>query len=147
MVNMVPTALQTPWSQKGKILPTSALNLVTVALGGVTNGSTAPTKIYAVIASNNDVAHDIQIGITDQGSSPVGFTPLGTVTVPANAGYIGTVPSVSLLNSIAALPLDETGQAFVFLNPTDILQVRCIGATGAVTTGKEVDIEVQGADF
>jgi hypothetical protein len=143
---MVPTALQTPWSQKGKILPTSALNLVTVALGGITNGSTAPTKVYAVIASNNDTsAHDIQIGITDQGSSSVGFTPLGTVTVPANAGYIGTVPSVSLLNSISALPLDETGQAFVFLNPTDLLQVRCMIA--AVSTGKEIDIECQGADF
>jgi hypothetical protein len=143
---MVPTALQTPWSQKAKILPASAQNLVTIASGGFTNGNTAPTKIFAVVVSNNDtVSHDIQIGITDTGGTPVGFTPLGTVTVLSNAGYIGTVPSVSLLNSIAALPLDETGQAYCFLNPTDILQARC--QIVAVNAGKEVDIEVQGADF
>lgn len=143
---MVPTALQVPWSQKAVILPASALNLVTVAKGGFINIQTAPSKVYAVIASNNDtVAHDIQIGITDTGTSPVGFTPLGTVTVPINAGYIGTVPSVSLLNSIAALPLDETGQSYCFLNPTDLLQVRC--TQQLVSAGKEVDIAVQGADF
>jgi len=143
MVNMVPTALQTPWSQKAKILPASALGLVSVAIGGYINLQTAPSKICAVIACNNDtVSHDIKVGILD---TVVGFTPLGTVTVPINAGYIGTVPSVNLLANIAALPLDETGQAFIFLNPTDIIQVRC--QIAAVSTGMEVDIEVQGADF
>lgn len=145
-MQLVPTALQIPWSQKARILPASGLNLVTVALGGSTNLNGAPTKIFAVIATNNDtIAHDIQIGITDTGTSPVGFTPVGCVTVPANAGFVGSAPAINLLTGIAALPLDETGQQFLFLNPNDILQARCM--VSVVNAGKEVDIEVQGADF
>jgi hypothetical protein len=133
------------WSQKVKILAASGLNAVTAAAAGTTNSQGAPTKIFAVIATNNDtVPHDIQIGITDTGASPVGFTPLGTVTIPSNAGFIGGIPSINLLTAIAALPLDETGQQFVFLNANDLLQVKCLVA---VSAGKEVDIEVQGADF
>jgi hypothetical protein len=141
-LSLVPTCLQIPWSQKSKITNANGVNTVTIASGGSTNGNTAPTKIFSVIVSNNDtVAHDIQIGITDTGTTPVGFSPLGTVSVPINAGFIGTVPSVSLL-TIGALPLDETGQPFVFLNGTDLLQVKCLVA---VTAGKEIDICVQGA--
>jgi hypothetical protein len=40
--------------------------------------------------------------------------------------------------------LDETGQAYVFLNATDTLQV---AASVAVNTGHDVDINVFGADF
>jgi hypothetical protein len=143
MVESVPIALQVPWRQSNKILPANGTNLITIASGGTTNAGLAPTKIFAVVTSNNDtISHDIQIGIVD---SVAGFMPLGTVTVPVNAGYVGTVPSVSLLNSIAALPLDEPGQSYCFLNATDILQVKCTIA--AVNTGKEVDIVVFGADF
>jgi hypothetical protein len=93
----VPTCLQVPWRQSNKILPASLLNFVTIATAGTTNGNTAPTKVVAVIASNNDtIAHDVTIGITD--STDLIYTNLGTVTIPINPGYIGSVPSVNLLN-------------------------------------------------
>jgi hypothetical protein len=141
-LNLVPSALSIPWVQKAQVLPADGLNAKTVALGGFTNAGTTPSKIFAVVVSNNDtVAHDVQLGIMDA----TGFYPLGTVTVPINAGYIGTIPSVSLLNSIAAMPLDETGVGYFFIQPTDAVQVRCMIA--AVNAGKEIDVVVQGADF
>jgi hypothetical protein len=51
-----------------------------------------------------------------------------------NAGYLGTVPSVNLLSAIPSLPLDETGQAYIFLNASDTLQV---AASVAVNSGQE----------
>jgi hypothetical protein len=141
-MQQVPTCLQTPWRQSNKILPTNGTNLITLASAGTTNGNSAPTKVFGVVVSSNDtISHDIQIGITDS----TGFTPLGTVTIPINAGYVGTVPPVNLLNSIAALPLDETGQGYLLLNPTDALQVKC--TVTAVSGGKEVDLIALGADF
>jgi hypothetical protein len=140
-LNLVPSALSIPWVQKAQVLPADGLNAKTVALGGFTNAGTTPSKIFAVVVSNNDtVAHDVQLGIMDA----TGFYPLGTVTVPINAGYIGTIPSVSLLNSIAAMPLDETGVGYFFIQPTDAVQVKCMVAVNA---GKEIDVVVQGADF
>jgi hypothetical protein len=94
---------------------------MTIAAGGTTNTQSAPTKVFAVIASNNDtIAHDIKLGITDSSNN---YTNLGTVTLAINCGYVGNIPSVNMLNAIPSLPLDETGQAYLFLNPTDTLQV------------------------
>jgi hypothetical protein len=138
----VPTCLQVPWRQSAKILPANGTNFVTVASAGTTNAGLAPTKIVAVIASNNDtIAHDVIIGITDTNNT---FTALGTASLPINAGYIGTVPSVSLLNSLPALPLDGSGQSYLFLNPTDTLQV---GARVVLNTGYDIDLVCMGADF
>lgn len=142
-LSLVPTALQIPWCQKAKVLPADALNAKTIAQGGFTNSQGAPTKVFAVIVSSNDtVAHDVQLGVLD---SVNGFFPLGTVTVPINSGYVGSVQSINLLSAISALPLDETGCQYFFMGPTDILQVRCMIA--AVSAGKEIDVVVQGADF
>jgi hypothetical protein len=54
MVESVPIALQIPWRQANKILPATGTNLLTIAAGGITNAGLAPTKVFAVIASNND---------------------------------------------------------------------------------------------
>jgi hypothetical protein len=113
-----------------------------IAAGGTTNTQTAPTKVFAVVASNNDtIAHDVALGITD--STGI-YTNLGTVSLPINCGYVGNIPSVNMLNAIPALPLDETGQAYCFLNATDTLSVR---ASVAVNAGHDVDIVVFGGDF
>ena|SRR6516164_6462211 len=78
MVESVPIALQVPWRQSNKIMPTDGTNLVTLAAGGTTNAGLAPTKVFSVIASNNDtIAHDVILGITDHANL---FTALGTVT-------------------------------------------------------------------
>jgi hypothetical protein len=143
-VDQVPTCLQIPFKQSAQILPANGLNYVTIASAGTTNTNLAPTKIVGVTACNNDtVSHDLQVAINDPGT---GLTVvLGTVTLPINAGFVGTVPTVSLLNSIPALPLDETSQAYLFLNPDDILQVRC--SVAAVSAGHSIDLIAFGADF
>ena len=142
-MEQTPTCLQIPWRQSNKILPADGLGLKTIVVAGTTNQNQAPTKVLAVVASNNDtIAHDVAMGVTDSANT---FTILGTTTLPINAGNVGSIPSVSLLNSIPALPLDETGQAYVFLNPGDTLQVRCTIAP--VSAGKEIDLVAFGADF
>jgi hypothetical protein len=129
MTDMVPIALQLPWRQSTRILPTDGINLITIARGGTTNAGLAPTKVLAVTAVSSDtIAHDLQIGIAD--ASPLGFIVFGAITVPINAGAVGAVPGVSLL-SIPSLPLDETGQPYIFLNATDSLQVRLSVALNA----------------
>jgi hypothetical protein len=140
MMESVPTCLQTPWRQSAKILPANGTSLVTIAYAGTTNSSLAPKKVFGITACNNDTIEHDKIGITNT----IGFFLLGTVALPMNAGNVGTVPSVSLLNSIPSLPLDETGQSYIFLNPTDALQVKVLVA---LSTGAEIDIVAFGADF
>jgi hypothetical protein len=140
-MNLVPTALQIPWCQRARLLPPGNVNLLPIIQAGFTNSQSAPTKVFGIVVISSDsAARDLQISI---GSSGVFFV-LGTVTIPASSGIIGTVPSVSLLNSIPAFPLDETGQAYLFMNPTDTLSVR---ATTALTAASEIDIVSFGADF
>jgi hypothetical protein len=142
MVESVPIALQVPWRQSARIQSSDGTNIITIAHAGTTNAGLAPTKVFAVTAVNSDtIAHDVQIGVAD--ASPLGFIVLGTVAVPISAGTLGTVPGVSLL-SVPSLPLDETGQPYIFLNATDSLQVRL---TAALSAGREMDIVVLGADF
>jgi hypothetical protein len=72
-----------------------------IANGWFTNTQSAPTKVFAVIASNNDtIAHDVAIGITD--STGI-YTNFGTVSLPINCGYVGNIPSVNMLNAVPAL--------------------------------------------
>ena len=140
MTSLSPLALQIPWRQSGKIFSTSGL--VTIATARLTDPTSVASKVFAAIASNNDtVDHDVIIGITDSNNL---FTALGTVTVPTNAGYVGTKPSVNLFIGIPAIPLDETGQPYVILNSTDVLQVK---AVIALTGTHDIDIMCFGADF
>ena len=140
--NIVPSALSTPWSQKAKLTSTNTTVAATIATAGYTNSQANPSKVFAVIVCNNDtISHDVQLGILDP---TLGFIPMGTGTIPINAGYVGTVPAVNLLSLIGGLPLDETGQPYFFMQPTGTLQAKALVAIGA---GKEVDFITQGADF
>jgi hypothetical protein len=142
MTSLSPLALQIPWRQSCKIVAGSASNLVTAAVAKLTDPNSVASKVFNLQAVSNDtIAHDIQVGVTDSTQS---FFVLGTVTVPINAGAIGTVPSLNLLVSIPGLPLDETGQPYLILNSTDSLQVRSLTS---VSTGKEIDIVCFGGDF
>jgi hypothetical protein len=141
---MVPTALQVPWRQASKITSASGIADVFVALGGYTNGHTAPTKIFSIIASNTDtVVRDIQLIIVDN-NNPGLFTLLGAATIPANAGVFGNTLPVNVLNSLGVLPLDETGQAYIFMNPNDVLYAR---VTTNLNSGFEIHLNCFGADF
>src|SRR5262252_5386241 len=123
-LNLVPSALSQPWSQKARLLNADSTNAKTIATAGFTNSQSAPTKVFAVVACNNDtIAHDIQLGVLD---ATLGFVPMGTATVPVNAGFLGTVPAVNILALIGGLPLDETGQPYFFMQPTGTLQVKAL---------------------
>jgi hypothetical protein len=48
------------------------------------------------------------------------------------------------MTSIPALPLDETGQPYLYLNATDSLEVRVLAP---ISDGCDIDVTVFGADF
>lgn len=134
----LPALPQNPKSAKVQVLPADASGLKTVYTGGA-NGS----KITAVIATQNDVANTIVIGITNTAI----FYPLATYTLPANAGQVAGTPSLNLLDPtvIKGLPIDNDGNPYIFLSSaSDLLQVK-VGTT--VTAAKEVDVNAFGADF
>lgn len=123
-----------------QILPATASGLVTLATGGA-NG----TKIVAAIATSSDTGsgRDVTIGITNGGT----FMPLGTVTVPVQAGQVANTPAVNMLDpaKIPGLPVDSDGQPYIFLaSASDTLQVKSLTT---VTAAKELDFNAFGADF
>jgi hypothetical protein len=140
-MDMVPTALQVPWRQSTTLTPANGTNPVLVVTAGSTNTQSAPTKVFCITVVNSDsIFHNVQLLTYDNAGH---FCLLGTVTVPIAAGYAENIPPVSLL-SIPTLPLDETGQPYIFLNPTDQLQVKL---SVALNSGREIDINAFGADF
>jgi hypothetical protein len=131
--------VQTPKNGKVQIANGDAQTQKTVYTGGA-NGS----KLVGLIFSSTDTsARDVQISITNGGTSYV----LGTVTVPIGAGNSGSVPSVNGFNStqLPGLAVDSDGNPFIFLlSASDTLTV---SALTTVTSGKLISVNVMGGDF
>lgn len=139
-VTATPVFPQTPKNGKVQIANADAQNQKTVYTGGA-NGS----KIHGLILTSNDssLAHDIQISITNGGTSFI----LGTVSVPINAGTVSGTPSVNgfAASALVGLPLDSDGNPeILLLSASDTLTV---SAVVTVTSGKTVNVIAFGADF
>jgi hypothetical protein len=135
----VPTCLQIPWRQSNSI---TDQNINVIANDNSTNQENAPNKVFAVIVVSTDTLdHELQLGIMNHSED---FYVLGTVMVPAQAGSTSTVPSVNVMTSIPALPLDETGQPHLYLDATDSLEVKVLSP---ISDGCDIDVTVFGADF
>lgn len=130
---------QTPKNGNVQILPADASGLKTVYTGGA-NGS----KIVGLMVTSSDTAaRDVTWGIT------VGavFYPLGTVTIPIQAGQVNSAPAVNLLDiaKTPGLPSDSDGNPFVFLaSASYTLQAKSLTT---VTAAKEIDISAIAADW
>lgn len=139
-VTATPVFVQTP-----KITPAaftnsdSANTKKTIHTAGA-NGS----KIVAILASSTETANArvAQIWLTRSATSYL----LGSVNIPLNSGFDGTVVAVNILSRamLPWLPVDNDGQPYFFLESGDTLQA---STTTQVASGKEVDILAIGANF
>jgi hypothetical protein len=139
-----PVFVQTPKLSTAQIAvgDTTALKAV------VTAGATQPIKVVGLFAVSSDTAAKIiQISITDTSASLTNI--IGTVAIPALSGFDGTASAVDLLrggpnNLMPYLPIDNDGQAYFFLEATDILKVNAIAT---VTSGKFLYITAIAGEF
>lgn len=109
-VTSVPVFATTPNNGKVTIVNADGQNQKTVY-----TGAAGGSKIIGLILSNTDtsLSHDVQVSITRGGTS----YPLGTVSVPTNAGFNSGVSGVNGLNPANMIfPVDSDGNPEILLN-------------------------------
>jgi hypothetical protein len=129
---------QTPRAYKAQITNTSG----TTAVSLVTPGSNG-TKVISIICSNTDTSdYNVTFSVLRSSTTYV----LGTVAIAASAGNLAGTPPASILNAtnIPGIPLDSDGNPYLFLEPTDTLQMAS-GST--ITAGQAISCHTVAADF
>src|SRR4051812_7179014 len=113
--NLNPTFPKQPLISRVQIVNADAQTQKT----GYTAG-TSGSKIVAILATSTDTsARDIQVSITNGGTS----YPLGTKSVAITAGFVAGTPAVNLLDptNMVGLPIDSDGNPFLYLISGDTL--------------------------
>lgn len=135
-ITATPAFCQTPKISKTSILPADTTTKKTVVTAG-SNGS----KVVAIIASSTDTGTRIvQLYLTRSATSFL----IGSTIVAIGAGTDGAANTSNLLTTIPGLPLDNDGQAYLFLESGDTLQAM---VTVTVTAAKEIDVFAVHGDF
>lgn len=128
-ITSTPSFPQLPKNGHVTVVNADGTTQKTVYTGGA-NGS----KITSLIGTSNDTAaHDVQISITNGGTSYL----LGTVSIPIGAGNTSSVPAVNLLDptKLVGLPLDSDGNPYIHLaSASDTLTVAMVVAVTAAKT-------------
>lgn len=136
--NLNPTFPKQPITSRITIVNADAQTQKTGYTAGA-NGS----KIIAIIATSTDTSsRDVQISLTNGGTS----YPIGTKTVPLSSGTVAGTNAVNLLDTtnMVGLPIDSDGNPFLYLISGDTLT---FSALVSVTAAKTIAIHVFGADF
>lgn len=120
--------VQQPLAGVAQLLPADTTTKKTF-ITATANGD----KIVSITVATTEtaLAHDIQFFLLRGGVSYL----LITVTIPVNAGLIGTVAPINVFSNWI-LPTDNDGQKYLYLESGDVIQV---AALSTVNTGKEVD--------
>lgn len=137
-VSFNPVFVQTPKVTQITIVNADASNAKTACTAGA-NG----TKVTGLqLCSDDTSARAIQIGITRSAT----FVLLGTVNVPTLAGTDGTTAAVNGFSAtlLPGLPVDNDGQAYIFLESGDTLSIK---STTTVTAAKTVSATCVSANF
>lgn len=105
----------------------NAVNYACGAEGGVVKSLTA--------VSSDTAAKNVQVLINDGTNDRI----VGTVPVPALAGFDGTVIAVDLLNAsyCPGLPVDQNGKRVLPLQAGEVVKVK---AVAALTAAKTIDV-------
>jgi len=118
------TYVQLPKCGLAQILNADALSRKTLITAGADGN-----KVTAISMSNNDTFDRlIQIWLARSGV----FYLLNTVNVATNSGGVATVAPVNALNNWTALPIDNDGQKYFYLESGDVLSV---ASTTSVSVG------------
>lgn len=105
-----------------------------------TAGSSGSKVVAIVVASTDTTARVFNLYLNRSSTSYL----LGSVTVSVTAGSDGATATANLFSGLSALPKDNDGQSYLFMENGDILQAN--NAT-QVTSGKEVDVTVIFGNF
>jgi len=106
---------------------------------GATNG----TKIESIIVTSTDTSpRDISLYFTISATNYY----LTTISIPATAGSIDSVPCVNILGNIQfpGLARDPNGNPYLYITSTTTLSVN---APVTITSGKFINIICSGGDF
>jgi hypothetical protein len=105
--------------------PASRINFLTIS-------STSATQKYMLIQLHNVISGEI--------------APIGTITIPANAGTNGSVAIVSGLNrgNLPWLQIDSDGNPFIDLNYNMNLEMKLLSALSA---GETITVTTSGGSY
>jgi hypothetical protein len=136
--NTVPTFPKQPQINRVQIAPADAQNQKT----GYTAGANGSKIIGVIIASSDTSARDVQMSITNGGTS----YPIMTKTVPLSAGFVAGTAAVNFLDPVllVGMPVDNDGNPYLYLISGDTLT---FSALTTVTAAKLITIHVIAADF
>lgn len=134
----VPVLPQTP-----KITPITIVNADGTTIKTVFTAAANGSKIVGLSASNTDTsAYTLQLWLTRSSTNYL----VASFGLGASAGNNGTTASVNLFSMglIPGLPIDNDGQAYLFLENGDTLGV---SLAGAIASGKTATVIAIGAHF
>jgi hypothetical protein len=137
------TMVATPaFVQNPKITPAAFTNADSAnAKKTIATAAANGSKVVSASAASTDTSNrTAQLWLTRSATSYL----LGAAVVATLAGTDGVTPSANLLSQIPSLPHDNDGQAYVFLESGDTLQV---SFTAQVTSAKEIDVVAQFGNF
>jgi hypothetical protein len=132
-----PTLLQTPKITPQSFLPADTTTKKTIATAGGSG-----SKVVSIFGTSTETANarTFALFLTRSATSYL----LSTFTVAVNAGFDGGAAPQNMMANWAALPVDNDGQKYFFLESGDTLQAAC---TSTIAAGKEIDITVVFANF
>jgi hypothetical protein len=124
-----------------KITPQSILPADTTTKKTIFTAGASGSKVVAVLATSTDTGtRIIQLWLTRSGTSYL----LGSCLIGIGAGTDGAAVTANILTMMMALPKDNDGQRYVFLESGDTLQA---SVTVTVTAAKEIDITAIGGNL
>lgn len=132
-----PQFIASPNNQYTTITNTDGTNVL--ALFACSNSGGSLVRALNVVNDDDAVAYDVHVYLHD-GSAAY---PLGTVTIPISAGYVGTQPPVNLLDHLPLVD-DQPNRSIVLENSESI---RVAITTGTVTVGHKLWFTALGGDF
>jgi hypothetical protein len=130
-----PQLIQSPAVQ---ILPADTTTLKTL----ITAGADGTIVNELLISSTDTSARDLAVYLT---ISAVDYL-IGTISVPANAGFTNAVPSVGFFDSanLTFLQTDNNGHKFLMLGSGAVLKVKTLTT---VTAAKIINVIAQSGNF
>lgn len=126
-------------SGRVQILPATLSNFVTV----LTPGADGSRVERILMTSTDTTARDVQFYVSVGGIDYL----IGTVTLPANSGFVNSIPSLNALAHAqlsSALSSDNNGNRYLQLKFGEVLRAKTLTT---VTAAKIVNIQAAGGDF
>jgi hypothetical protein len=143
-VGQIPLQANVPNEGMGKIVGSSntvtlgtSANSVAMYTAGLSGG-----RIYSLIGSTDDTTAVNVMLFTLTGST---VSPIGLVNIPISSGNVSGTAAVGMLASLAGLPLDEQGNRYIPMMPSEVLRGGALANLSA--TGKSCWVSAKGSDY